>query len=59
MDKKNLLKRIKSLEKTRDKHIEKIKAYEGKNYTTPEYWEKEVKRMEDEIREDKDKLEKS
>ncbi len=57
MDRKKREKRIKSLEKTREKHLEKIKTYEGKNYALREYWEREVERMVKEIKEEKEKLE--
>jgi len=56
MDKKKREKKIKSLQKQKEKHVEKRNSYEGKNYALREYWTKEIDRMEKEIAEEKDKL---
>tara|TARA_Y100000310_G_scaffold150569_2_gene150054 strand:+ start:5250 stop:5426 length:177 start_codon:yes stop_codon:yes gene_type:complete len=56
MDKKKSLKKIKSLEIQKEKHKEKLKSYEGQNYALIEYWEKEIEQFEEEINEEKDKL---
>lgn len=53
MDKKKRLKRIKSLEKLREKHLIKISEYKGPKYTLKPYWEKEIKRIEEEINKEK------
>ena len=57
MDKKKRLKKIESLKKQKEKHKEKINSYEGKNPYVIEYWEKEIKRFDDEISEETKKLE--
>lgn len=54
--KKKKRKKIKSLEKQKQEHIEKIEDYKGKDYTLPEYWEKEVKRIDREIDNGKEEL---
>ena len=46
--KKKIEKGIESLEKQIEKHKEKVKEYEGKNYALIEYWEKEIQTMEEE-----------
>lgn len=56
MDKNKRLKKIESLKKQKEKHKEKINSYEGKNPHTIEYWEKEIKRFDDEISEETNKL---
>jgi vacuolar-type H+-ATPase subunit I/STV1 len=56
MDKKKRLKKIESLEIQIEKHKEKLKSYEGKNYTLADYWEKEIEQFEEAIEEEKDKL---
>ncbi len=58
MDKKKRLKKIRSLEKSKEKHLQKIEEYKGPDYTLKPYWKKEIKRMEDEIEEEKKRLEK-
>ena len=55
MDRKKRKKKIESLEKQKDKHVEKIKSYIGKNYALMDYWEKEIERIEEEINEEKSK----
>lgn len=57
MDEKKRLKRIESLKKQKEKHKQKIDSYEGKNPHTIEYWEREIKRFDDEISEEMKKLE--
>lgn len=52
MDKNKRLKKIKSLRKRIKEHKKKIESYAGKNYALVEYWEKEIKGFEDEIRRD-------
>lgn len=56
MDKKKRLKKIKSLERQKEKHKEKMKEYSGRNYALLEYWEKEVERFEAEIEEEREKF---
>ncbi|MBU4069728.1 MAG: hypothetical protein KJ646_01990 [Nanoarchaeota archaeon] len=55
---KKKLKKINSLEKKKEEHIEKIKTYQGKNYALQEYWEKEIRAFEAEIEEEKERLKK-
>ncbi len=40
--KKKIKKSIESLDKQIKEHEEKIEDYNGKDYTLPEYWEKEI-----------------
>ena len=47
-DKDKIKKGIESIEKQIEKHRDKIKDYEGKNYALLEYWEKEIENMEKE-----------
>ena len=56
MDKKKRKKKIESLKKQKEKHLEKIKEYSGKNYALVEYWKKEVEDFEKEISEEENKL---
>ena len=56
MDKKKRRKKIESLKKQKQKHLEKIKDYEGKDYALIDYWEKEIKNFDEEIREEERKL---
>lgn len=56
MNKKKRLKKIKSLEESREEHRQKISEYKGPKYTLKPYWEKEIKRIEEEIEEEKKKL---
>lgn len=56
MEKKKIAKSIESLEKQKEKHKNKIKSYEGKNYALIEYWEKEINSFDDKIDELKRKL---
>jgi len=49
MKSKKVLKSIESLKKQKEKHEEKIRDYEGKNYALIEYWEKEIEKFDDEI----------
>ncbi len=56
MDKKKRLKKIESLKKQKERHKKKINSYEGKNSYVIEYWEKEIKRFDDEISEETKKL---
>ena len=56
MDKKKRLKRIESLKKQIEAHRKKVLHYTGRNEFTLEYWEKEIRRFEDEIKEEEDKL---
>ena len=58
MDKKKIKKKIESLEKQKQKHVEKIKDYGGKNFALLDYWEKEIHGMEEEIEEAKSRLKK-
>ena len=56
MDKKKRLKKIKSLERIKEKHLEKIQEYKGSKYTLKPYWEKQIKIFEEEIEKEKIKL---
>jgi hypothetical protein len=56
MDKKKSLKKIKSFEKLKKEHLEKIENYKGKDYTLIPYWEKQIERFDREIQEEKDEL---
>lgn len=58
MDKKKILKRIKGLEKQKQKHKDKIESYEGKKDHLKPYWEKEIARMDAEISEERRRLKK-
>jgi len=58
MDKNKSLKKIKSFEKQKEKHLEKIETYEGKDSTLIPYWEKQIERFNKEIKEEKENLEK-
>jgi len=57
MDKKDRLKRIEGIEKQKEKHKKKIEENMGKvpSYTIG-YWEKEIARMDDEIRDERRRL---
>ena len=57
MDKKKRKKKIESLKKQKEKHLEKIKTYKGKNYALMDYWEKEIKDFEEEIKKEEKRLE--
>jgi len=59
MDKKKGLKKIKSLEELREEHLQKIAGYKGPKYTLKPYWEKEIKKIEEEIEKEKKKLKKA
>lgn len=56
MDKKKREKKIKGLEKQKEKHLEKLQLYGGKDYSLIDYWKKEINRIEEEIKEEKGKL---
>jgi|WetSurMetagenome_2_1015567.scaffolds.fasta_scaffold382191_1 hypothetical protein len=51
MDKKQLEKRKEGIKKAKEEHLKKIKEFTGKNYTLPDYWKKEIDRMDSEIEE--------
>ena len=53
---KQLEKRRDGLKKQKERHIQKLKEFEGKNYTTPDYWVKEVERIDSEIEDIEEKL---
>lgn len=53
VNKKKKLKKIGSLKKRKQEHIEKIENYEGRNYALINYWEKEIENFEAEIKEEK------
>ena len=55
--KKKVEKAIQSLKKQIEIHKEKIASYLGKDEYLIDYWEKEIKTREDEIRKKKRKLE--
>ena len=46
--KKKIEKSVETIGKQIEKHKEKIKEYEGKNYALIEYWEGEIEAMEKE-----------
>lgn len=56
MKPKKVKKAIESLEKQKEKHVEKIKDYDGQKSFLIEYWEKEIKRIEGDIEEKWKKL---
>lgn len=55
MDKNKRLKKIATLRNRIKEHKKKIEAYTGRNYALIEYWEKEIRGFEDEIRRDEEK----
>lgn len=55
-DKKKKIKKIKSLEKRKQEHLDKLESYEGKNYALLEYWKKEIENIESEINKEKEEL---
>lgn len=55
---KKIRKSIESLEKQKQIHLDKIENYDGLNDTIVPYWEKEIERIEDKIKELKERLEK-
>ena len=57
MDKKKRKKKIESLKKQKEKHLKKIEMYKGKNYSLIDYWKKEIKDFDEELEEEKEKLE--
>jgi len=54
--KKQLMKRIEGLEAQKEKHLWKIDNLAGGKDTTHDYWKKEIERMEEEIRELKERV---
>ena len=56
VDKKKKRRKIKSLEKQKQEHSDKIRDYEGKNYALIEYWKKEIENIESEIDKEKEEL---
>ena len=58
MDKKKRLKKIKSLEKQKLKHKDKMDSYKGKKDYLKSYWKKEIDRIDAEILDEKRELEK-
>ena len=57
MEKKKRLKRIVGLERSKQEHREKIDEYKGKNEYLIPYWENEIERLDEKIKEEKRKLE--
>ena len=53
---KQLEKRRDGLKKQKERHIQKLKEFEGRDYTTPDYWVKEVERIDSEIEDIEEKL---
>lgn len=55
---KKIRKKIESLEKAKQEHLQKIQEYKGPNYTLVPYWKGETEGIEKEIEKEKKKLEK-
>lgn len=53
---KQLEKRKEGIEKAKEEHLKKIREFSGKDYTTIDYWKKEVDRMDSEIEDIEEKL---
>ena len=58
MDKKKRLKKIQSLKKQKEKHLQKIREYKGPKYTLKPYWEKQITEFERQIQEEEKKRKK-
>jgi hypothetical protein len=58
MKPKKIKQSIESLEKQKEKHLEKIETYDGKNPFLIEYWKKEINSFNYKIKELKERLEK-
>ena len=56
--KKKIMKAIESFKKCKQEHKDKIENYDGTNYALIEYWEKEIERIDEEIKRMKEKLKK-
>jgi hypothetical protein len=56
--KKKLIKSIKSFEKQIEKHRQKIREYEGKDYVLKGYWKKEIEEREKQKKEKEERLRK-
>ena len=56
VDKNKKRKKIKSLEKQKQEHLDKIENYWGKNYALIEYWKKEIENISSEIDKEKEEL---
>lgn len=54
---KRIKKKIEGLKKAREKHLQKIKEYEGEDEYLVSYWEKEIENIDNQIRDEKRKLE--
>lgn len=53
---KQIRKRIEGLEQAKKEHRKKIESYEGKKKYLIDYWEKEIERFDEKIRDEKRKL---
>ncbi len=53
MDKKKILKKIESLERQKEIHKDKIRRYEGRKSYLKDYLDKEIERMDEDIRDEK------
>jgi hypothetical protein len=53
---KQLEKRRDGLKEQKERHIQKLKEFKGKNYTIPDYWTKEIERIGSEIEDIEEKL---
>jgi len=53
---KKIIKKIESLEKSRQEHLQKIAEYKGPNYALKPYWKKETENYENQIEDLKKKL---
>ncbi len=58
MHKRKIRKSIESFKKLKEKHEEKIRNYEGENYSLKDYWTKELREIEKKIKEKEDELKK-
>ena len=56
--KKRLRKGVATLKETIEKHKQKVRDYQGKNYALIEYWKGEIERLEDEKKDRERKLRK-
>jgi hypothetical protein len=54
---KKIKRRIEGLERSKEEHRKKIESYSGDNPYLIEYWKKEIAQRDEEIREERRKLE--
>jgi len=56
-ERKKIKEKIEALKEQKKLHEEKIRNYDGKDYTIIPYWEKEIESFERQIEEEEEKLE--